>query len=110
MTKPSKKRLVVLDDDMDLLDELAAYFADTFEVDTFPGTPAALKALRDTPPDALLLDIDLEAIKGFDVLRLMNWQVVNLPTFWTLVEVHRLNALKKPSAWFWLTIILKPCW
>jgi type IV pilus assembly protein PilB len=72
MTKSSKKRLVVLDDDMDLLDELAAYFADTFEVDTFPGTPAALKALRDTPPDALLLDIDLEAIKGFDVLRLMN--------------------------------------
>ena len=72
MTKSSRKRLVVVDDDMDLLDELAAYFGDTFEVDTFPGTPATLKALRDAPPDALLLDIDLEAIKGFDVLRLMN--------------------------------------
>jgi len=57
MTKSSKKRLVVLDDDMDLLDELAAHFADTFEVDTFPGTPAALKALRDAPPDALTCSI-----------------------------------------------------
>ena len=72
MSKSSRKRLVVLDDDMDLLDELAAYFGDTFEVDTFPGTPAALKALRDAPPDALLVDIDLEGVKGFDVLRLMN--------------------------------------
>ncbi len=72
MAKSAKKRLVVLDDDMDLLDELAAYFSDAFEVDTFPGSPAALKALREAPPDALLLDIDLEGIKGFDVLRLMN--------------------------------------
>jgi type IV pilus assembly protein PilB len=72
MAKSSRKRLVVVDDDMDLLDELSAYFGDSFEVDTFPGTPAALKALRDAPPDALLLDIDLEGIKGFDVLRLMN--------------------------------------
>jgi len=37
MAKSAKKRLVVLDDDMDLLDELAAYFSDAFEVDTFPA-------------------------------------------------------------------------
>ena len=43
MTKPSKKRLVVVDDDIDLREELVAYFGDPYEVDTYPGTPAALQ-------------------------------------------------------------------
>ncbi len=72
MTRSSRKRLVVVDDDIDLREELAAFFGGSFEVDTYPGTPAALRALREAPPDALLLDIDLQGIKGFDVLRLMN--------------------------------------
>ncbi len=72
MTKSAKKHLVVVDDDINLREELAAFFGGSFEVDTYPGAPAALKALREAPPDALLLDIDLQAIKGFDVLRLMN--------------------------------------
>ena len=67
-----RKRLVVVDDDIDLREELAAFFGGSFEVDTYPGTPAALRALREAPPDALLLDIDLQGIKGFDVLKLMN--------------------------------------
>ena len=71
MTKSTKKRLVVIDDDIGLREELAAFFDDSYEVDTYAGTSAALKALRDAPPDALLLDIDLQAIKGFDVLKLM---------------------------------------
>ena len=71
MSKSSKKRLVVVDDDIGLREELAAFFGDSFDVDTFAGTSAALEALRDAPPDALLLDIDLQDIKGFDVLRLM---------------------------------------
>ncbi len=68
----TKKRLAVVDDDIDLREELAAFFGVSYEVDTYPGTPATLKALRDTPPDALLLDIDLQGIGGFDVLRLMS--------------------------------------
>ena len=72
MPKSSKKRLVVIDDDINLREELIAYFGGSFEVETYPGTPAALKALREAPPDALLLDIDLQSIKGFDVLKLMN--------------------------------------
>ena len=71
MTKSTKKRLVVVDDDIGLREELAAFFDDSYAVDTYPGTSAALKALREAPPDALLLDIDLQAIKGFDVLKLM---------------------------------------
>ena len=72
MIKSSKKRLVVIDDDVDLREQLAAFFSETYEVDTYPGTPAALRALRETPPDVLLLDVELQGVKGFDVLRLMN--------------------------------------
>ena len=72
MTRSPKKRLVVVDDDIGLREELAAFFDATYEVETHDGTPAALRALRESPPDALLLDIDLAGIKGFDVLRLMS--------------------------------------
>ena len=72
MSKASKKRLVVVDDDIDLREQLAAFFEGAFDVATFEGGQAALRALRDAPPDALLLDIDLQGIEGFDVLKLMN--------------------------------------
>ncbi len=68
----SRKRLVVIDDDADLRDQLAQFFAESYEVTTYPGTPAAIRGLRESPPDVLLLDLDLSGIKGFDVLRLMN--------------------------------------
>ena len=72
VSKASKKRLVVVDDDIDLREQLAAFFEGAFDVTTFEGGQPALRALRDAPPDALLLDIDLQDIKGFDVLKLMN--------------------------------------
>jgi type IV pilus assembly protein PilB len=71
VTKLSKKRLVIIDDDAVLRDELAAYFADDYQVVPLGGTPAAMKSLREEVPDALVLDLDLQGVKGFDVLRLM---------------------------------------
>jgi type IV pilus assembly protein PilB len=101
VVKSSKKRLVVIDDDANLRDELAAYFDDQFEVDTYPGTPAALKGLRETKPAALIVDLDLQGIKGFDVLRLMQSSAELRPApvivlsanndFETFEQAHRLG-------------------
>jgi type IV pilus assembly protein PilB len=101
VVKSSKKRLVIIDDDANLRDELSAFFAASYQVATYPGTPATLKALRDAPPDALLIDLDLQGIKGFDVLRLMQSTPELRPTpvvvlsasndFETFEQAHRLG-------------------
>jgi type IV pilus assembly protein PilB len=101
VTKSAKKRLFIIDDDAVLRDELTAFFADSFDVSPFAGTPAAMKALRDAPPDALLLDLDLGGIKGFDVLRLMSTTAELRPApvivlsastdFETFEQAHRLG-------------------
>ena len=71
MTSNTKKRLAVVDDDADLRQMLASFFKETYEVDLYPGDPATLESLRSRPPDVLLLDVALQGMDGYEVLRLM---------------------------------------
>lgn len=63
-------RIFLIDDDRFLLDMYAVKFkAGGHDVTVFQGGPAGLKALRELPPpDALLLDVVMPEIGGFDVL------------------------------------------
>lgn len=69
-TAPSPYRIYLIDDDRFLLDMYAMKFrAAGHEVTAFQGGEPALEALRkDPPPDALLLDIIMPGIDGFEVL------------------------------------------
>ncbi len=71
METPTKHyRLYLVDDDRFLLDMYAVKFkAANHEVTAFSGGEEVLKALRELPaPDALLLDIVMPEVDGFDVL------------------------------------------
>ena len=63
-------RLYLVDDDRFLLDMYAVKFkAAGHEITAFQNGEDALKALREQPaPDALLLDIVMPTIDGFEVL------------------------------------------
>ncbi len=63
-------RIYLVDDDRFLLDMYAVKFrAQGHEVTAFPGGKEALEALRDKPaPDAVLLDVVMPEIDGFQVL------------------------------------------
>lgn len=67
---PKPYRIYLVDDDRFLLDMYAVKFrAGGHEVTPFQGGEAALDALRKGPaPDALLLDIVMPGIDGFEVL------------------------------------------
>lgn len=67
-TKPY--RLYLVDDDRFLLDMYAVKFkAAGHEVTAFSGGEEVLKALREQPlPDALLLDIVMPGLDGFEIL------------------------------------------
>lgn len=63
-------RIYLVDDDRFLLDMYAVKFrAQGHEVTAFPGGKEALEALRDKPaPDAMLLDVVMPEVDGFQVL------------------------------------------
>jgi DNA-binding response OmpR family regulator len=74
METPVKQyRLYLVDDDRFLLDMYAVKFkAANHEVMAFSSGEEVLKALREQPaPDALLLDIVMPGVDGFDVLETM---------------------------------------
>lgn len=72
-TSAKQYRLYLVDDDRFLLDMYAVKFkAAHHEVMAFSSGEEVLKALREQPaPDALLLDIVMPGVDGFDVLETM---------------------------------------
>ncbi|MEA2701643.1 MAG: two-component system, OmpR family, response regulator [Candidatus Parcubacteria bacterium] len=67
---PKPYRIYLVDDDRFLLDMYAVKFRNAgHEVTAFQGGELALEALRKDPkPDAMLLDIVMPGIDGFEVL------------------------------------------
>jgi CheY-like chemotaxis protein len=67
---PAPYRIYLVDDDRFLLDMYAVKFRNAgHEVTAFQGGELALEALRKGPkPDAMLLDIVMPGIDGFEVL------------------------------------------
>jgi type II secretory ATPase GspE/PulE/Tfp pilus assembly ATPase PilB-like protein/DNA-binding response OmpR family regulator len=71
VTSDATKVLAVVEDDDVLRSEIARHFADGYDVKTYTGEPATLTALKQLRPNALLLDLDLDLIDAFAVLRLL---------------------------------------
>jgi len=63
-------RILIADDDPDLLDILMAYFLTAkFEVDTATDGAGAVAAVSRQRPDIVLLDIHMPRMSGLDALR-----------------------------------------
>ena len=64
------RRVLVVDDEPHIRTVLRGYLqADGFEVTEAADGEAAIAALRDKPPDLVLLDVMLPGIDGLEVLR-----------------------------------------
>jgi len=98
----SKNALAIIDDDTDLRDQLARHFAGSYAVVVNLGDPGTLKVLRERPPAAIILDLDLTTFDGFELLRLVSAdaQLGGVPVvvlssngdFATFERAHRLGA------------------
>jgi type IV pilus assembly protein PilB len=98
----AKHALAIIDDDTDLRDQLARRFAGSYAVAVNLGDPGTLRMLRDRPPAAIILDLDLTTFDGFELLRLIRADallsgipVVALSSngdFDTFERAHRLGA------------------
>jgi len=98
----TKNALAIINDDTDLRDQLARHFADSYAVAVNLGDPGTLKVLRERPPAAIILDLDLTTFDGFELLRLVSTdaQLRGVPVvvlssngdFATFERAHRLGA------------------
>ncbi len=88
MTDAVIKTLAVIDEDGSLPQQLAAVLGNQYEIHTVLGDAGAAALIADLPPAAVLLDLDLVTIDGFELLR----QLTSQPT------LHEVPALVLSSA------------
>jgi two-component system, OmpR family, response regulator len=73
-------RVLVVDDDANILDLLSASLTfQGFEVHTAANGPAALHQAQTVRPDAVLLDVTMPGMDGFDVLRRLRAADIDTP-------------------------------
>ena len=102
MPSAAKNALVIVDDDTDLRDELVRHFADSYDVKASLGDPGTIRVLRERPPAAIILDLDLATFNAFELLRIISTDaalrgvpVIVLSSnggFATFEKAHRLGA------------------
>ena len=67
-----KNKILIVDDDKELLFELEALFDQNgYEVTSFPDGRSAMKMLPEIQPDIILLDLKMDGISGFQVADLL---------------------------------------
>lgn len=89
-----KKKILIVDDDKEFLEELREMLAVTgYEVTSVGDSIAAVKAARIVKPDVILLDLRMKAMSGFEVAdRLKGFPetavipVIAMTGFYTLKE------------------------
>ena len=69
MTTDAVKVLAVIEDDDSLRGQIVHRFADGYDVKSYVGEPATMSTLKELRPSAVILDLELEVIDGFEVLR-----------------------------------------
>jgi len=70
--KLSTRTLAIIDDDTELLAELASSLGSGYHVTTSLGDPGTLHILQEHPPAAIVLDLDLVTFDAFELLRLIS--------------------------------------
>ncbi len=73
------KRLLLVDDDPDMLDVLREHFEGRYEVMTATSGADAVDRFASQRPDAVFLDITMPGLSGVDVLKLFKQSDARVP-------------------------------
>ncbi len=71
MPNTPKKTLAIIDDDTELLSELTRTLGSSYRVTTSLGDPGTIRMLREDPPSAIVLDLDLVTFDPYELMQLM---------------------------------------
>jgi len=73
------KRLLIVDDEPELLEILREHFQGRYEVDTAVSGAAALERFVRQRPDVVFLDVNMPGISGLEVLKLFKQSDASIP-------------------------------
>ena len=73
------KRLLLVDDEQDLLDVLSDHFKGRYEIDTARSGVAALERFAQQRPDAVFLDVSMPGLDGVEVLQRLRRSDAGVP-------------------------------
>jgi two-component system response regulator AtoC len=73
------KRLLIVDDEPELLEILKEHFQGRYEVDTAGSGAAALERFVRQRPDVVFLDVNMPGISGLEVLKLFKQSDASIP-------------------------------
>lgn len=73
------KRLLIVDDEPELLEILKEHFQGRYEVDTAGSGAAALERFVQQRPDVVFLDVNMPGISGVEVLKLFKQSDASIP-------------------------------
>lgn len=99
-----RKRLLIVDDELDLLDILREHFAYRYEVDTADSGSAAMNRFSERRPDAVFLDIAMPGISGVDVLKVLQQTDSTVPIIMVTANADSATAEEclKSGAFSWV--------
>jgi DNA-binding NtrC family response regulator len=86
-----RRRILVVDDEQDILDILHEHFAKECDVETAADGMTALAIVRARRPDVIFLDINMPGINGVDVLKSVKEIDASIPVL--MVTANADNAL-----------------
>lgn len=86
-----RRRILLVDDEQDILDILHEHFARECDVETAADGMTALSIVRARRPDVIFLDINMPGINGVDVLKSVKELDATIPVL--MITANADNAL-----------------
>jgi DNA-binding NtrC family response regulator len=74
-----KKRLLLVDDEPELLQTLKVHFERQYEVDTASSGAAAIERFVRQRPDVVFVDVNMPGISGLEILKLFKQSDASIP-------------------------------
>lgn len=88
-----KKKICIIEDEVEIVDFVTEYLrAEGYEVDAYYRGDTGLKAVLDSPPDLLILDIMLPGINGMNILKKMR-ENLHLPVILLTSRVDEVDRV-----------------
>jgi DNA-binding response OmpR family regulator len=99
--------VLIVDDDRQVRDSLADLLTENgWQVSVHDGGEAALAALRSASYDALISDVDMPDISGFELLARLEHHHITVPAI--LISARAGDALDQAAAQAGVTLLAKP--
>ncbi|MEW6056730.1 MAG: response regulator transcription factor [Bdellovibrionota bacterium] len=84
----NKTKIVIIDDDLQHLELLSEFLTNRYKVRTFGDSSHGLSAIQESPPDLVILDIDMPVMNGFELCETLRAdpQTTKLPVLFLTAE------------------------